>query len=171
MNEINLSLWTGAVFSEDRKYRYALWRRFTPTGMRFMNALMLNPSTADEYQNDPTVHRCLTRAAAKGYDGLIVTNMYALRSTDPKVLKENPEPRGAWNGIYILAAAQLSEIILCGWGNHAEEEWVERTLDMLADCKQTEKLRCLGRNQSGMAAHPLYFPYSAELKPYAYRPQ
>jgi hypothetical protein len=166
--KIDLSQWTGAIFSEDedREYRYALWRRFRFPGDRFLNALMLNPSKATESIGDPTVNRCIKRALRLGYDGLIVTNLYALRSTNPRMLKTHTEPAGFANPSYILEAAELSETILCAWGNNADIDHADWILNMLLDCKQGSKLYCLAETVKGQPAHPLYYTYAAELKPY-----
>ena len=75
------------VFSPDRAYRYVLVRRWSTFAdkPRICCYIMLNPSTADEAKNDPTVERCERRARDNGYDGLCVLNLFAYRSTAPKV--------------------------------------------------------------------------------------
>ena len=73
---------SGAVFSECKRYRYSLWRVWNPD-LPVCMFLMLNPSTADETTNDPTVERCQRRAVQMGYGGLHVGNIFAWRSTDP----------------------------------------------------------------------------------------
>lgn len=160
---IDLSQWTGAIFSTDRVFRYVLWRRFK-AGNRFMNCLMLNPSTATDVKFDPTVKRCAGRAATLGYDGLIVTNLYAFRSPYPQILVDRGYPVGDSNNVYIAAAAELSEIILCGWGNRAEKDRAADVIKMLMCLEHGSKFRCLSTNKDGSPAHPLYLPYSQNLK-------
>ena len=48
----------GAYLSECGWYRYLLWRRWQPSAP-VVNFIMLNPSTADAVQDDPTVTRCI----------------------------------------------------------------------------------------------------------------
>src|SRR5512132_1306567 len=88
---------TGARFSIDRRYRYALWRVGGHTE-DLCNFLLLNPSSADEATNDPTSERCERRARRWGFGGLIVTNLFALCSTDPAGLRRVADPIGPENG-------------------------------------------------------------------------
>ena len=69
---------TGARFSIDRRYRYALWRVWDHDENLY-NFLLLNPSSADEATNDPTIERCERRARRWGFGSMIVTNFFALR--------------------------------------------------------------------------------------------
>ena len=80
--------WTGeAVFSKCGLFRYSLLRQWNNAGnAKLINFIMLNPSNADATKNDPTVERCCKRAQALGYGRLIVTNVFALRNTDPAAL-------------------------------------------------------------------------------------
>ena len=88
----------GAVFSDDRRYRYILIRAWRLTGRRAIFVL-LNPSKADENQDDPTVRRCISYAKRWGYAGLYLLNIFALRATDPRVLQapETVDPMGSYN--------------------------------------------------------------------------
>src|SRR5579864_646380 len=86
----------GAWFDRGRRYRYLLWRAWGGGG-RFVLFILLNPSTADQDRNDPTVERCERRARTSGFDGLLVANLFALRSTDPGVLREASAPIGPQN--------------------------------------------------------------------------
>jgi hypothetical protein len=82
-----------ATFSPCRKYRYTLTRTWVPD-LPLINFVMLNPSTADEVVNDPTVERCERRARMWNCGGLIVTNIFAWRSTDPDELRRVADPVG-----------------------------------------------------------------------------
>src|SRR3954469_25064450 len=93
----------GARFGADRRYRYALWRVWD--GDRGLcNFVMLNPSTADEAADDPTGARCTRRAQHWGYGGLVVTNLFAFRTTDPTGLRAAPDPVGPEGDATIAAA-------------------------------------------------------------------
>lgn len=116
---------TGAVFSPKRLYRYKLWR-YWGNKHNVVNFIMLNPSTADEIRNDPTVERCERRARDWGYGGLIVTNIFAIRGTDPKIIKSVRYPIGPSNNSYILECAKEAKLIVCAWEIMVytnKEEW------------------------------------------------
>lgn len=107
---------TGAVFSPCRKYRYRLWRRWSdgPTCMW----LMLNPSKATEYFNDPTVERCERRTRKMRFGEIRVCNLFAFRATDPADMKRVEDPVGPDNNRTILDEAKNADMIICAWGNH-----------------------------------------------------
>ena len=77
---------SGAIFSSCRKYRYALWRNWDETKPCVM-IIGLNPSTADENENDPTITRCINFAKSWGYGGVCVTNLFAYCATVPSDMK------------------------------------------------------------------------------------
>lgn len=156
---------SGAVFSPCCRWRYRLWRRWGDGPM--INFLMLNPSTADAFANDPTVARCQRRARDWGYGGLHVTNLFAWRATDPAALREAADPVGADNDAYILEVAEESACIVCAWGVHGRYQQrgacVTRSLEQAGI-----QLYCLQLTASGEPGHPLYLgdqpgpvPYSA----------
>lgn len=149
---------SGARFSPCEKYRYALWRRWNDHPYALF--LMLNPSTADEIDNDPTVERCQRRAARMGYGGLWVANIFAYRSTDPAALYSIPDPVGPENDQAILDAARNAGIVICGWGTHGNHlDRGEKVLALLRDAGV--KAHCLQLNADGTPRHPLYVGYDA----------
>jgi hypothetical protein len=76
---------SSATFDDTRKYRYTLLRYWGPsTDMPLVLFIGLNPSTADEKVLDPTVRKCCIWAKEWGYGGMIMMNVYAFRSTDPR---------------------------------------------------------------------------------------
>lgn len=153
-----------ARFSEDRAYRYSLEIEWGGGGGT-CNFLMLNPSTADEIANDPTVERCERRARMWGYRRLIVTNLFAFRATDPRDMKAAADPVGPENDAAILAAAKESDLVIAAWGNHG---FHLGRADAVRACLNSQhvRLKCLRVSKSGQAAHPLYLPY--ELEPIDY---
>ena len=106
---------SGAIFSDCRRYRYALWRIWEPSLPPCL-FVMLNPSTADEAKNDPTIERCERRASAMGYGGLYVSNIFAFRSTDPAALYIEEDPVGPENDEYIMNGVREAALVICGWG-------------------------------------------------------
>ncbi|MBZ9574644.1 DUF1643 domain-containing protein [Modicisalibacter sp. MOD 31.J] len=155
---------TGARFSPCRTWRYDLWRRWAAGPSVLW--LLLNPSTADEVANDPTVERCERRSRTMGYGSLYVCNIFALRSTDPKWLYTADDPIGPENDSAILERAQGVDLVVCGWGNHGLFAGRgQRVLAMLADAGvETHCLRVTGAGEPG---HPLYIGYGVEPRPLA----
>lgn len=155
---------TGATFSPCRTWRYDLWRIWAsgPTILW----LMLNPSTADEVSNDPTVERCERRSMAMGAGGYRVCNIFALRSTDPKGLYEADDPVGPDNDYTILARAREADRVICGWGNHGQLHGRGRQVLETLSAHGIEPycLRLTGAREPG---HPLYIGYSVEPRPIA----
>lgn len=152
----------GARFSEDKKYRFSLWRvwnEFKP----LLHFVMLNPSTADEINNDPTIERCQRRAIKMGYGGLIVTNIFAYRSTDPEELKKVNDPIGFCNDSHIVDASRLAKDTICGWGKHGE--YMDRGARVLDFLKVVGiKVKVLKVNKGGTPTHPLYISYNVKPK-------
>lgn len=152
---------SGAQFSEDKRYRFSLWRVWDGS-KPLIHFVLLNPSTADDTTNDPTVERCQRRADMMGYGGLIVTNIFAFRSTDPKELKKCREPIGFCNDSHIMDAARLCKETIVGWGKHGEYlDRGRRVLDLLKFWKIP--VGALKINKGGTPAHPLYISY--DVKP------
>jgi len=156
---------TGARFSGDRRYRYAL-RRVWGHAEDLCNFLLLNPSSADEATNDPTIQRCERRARRWGFGGLIVTNLFALRATDPAGLRRVADPIGPENDAAILEAARGAGRVLCGWGNHgAYLDRASAVRALLAGLGVTPY--GLALTKRGEPAHPLYLGYDRPPVPMA----
>lgn len=150
---------TGAEFSPCKRWRYLLWRRWDPA-LPVANFLMLNPSTADEHKLDPTCARAREYAARWGYGGLIVTNVFGFRSTNPLLMKGEKDPVGPGNDAAIVRAAREAALVVCAWGNHGiHQERSKQIRKLLKD----HMLHTLRVNANGEPAHPLYLP--GKLKP------
>lgn len=153
-----------AVYSECEQFRYALERRWG-AGSKFLVMIMLNPSTATEIQNDPTVERCERRARMWGMDGLLVLNIFAFRSTDPKDMKAAPDPIGPLNDSTIMDALAGVEMsgggsqIVCGWGTHGNH--LNRSAAVLAMIERHSITpMALSWTKDGHPQHPLYIGYN-----------
>lgn len=172
-----------ALFSPCRTWRYRLELRWREGPL--INFLMLNPSIADEERNDPTVTRCIKRARAlaeaagratplgdylrrKGLPGgIVVTNLYALVSTDPKELRHWLDPVGPDNDRVIRETAQAAAIVICAWGTQGDVR--ERRSSEVVSV-----LRCAGEQpyvlrltkKTGVPEHPLYIPLTVEPTPW-----
>jgi hypothetical protein len=95
-----------AIYSACETYRYTLTRDWGGAGGR-VTFVMLNPSTATEVQNDPTVERCERRARTLGYGAFRVCNIFAVRGTAPLVMRAAPDPVGPANDAAIVEGASL----------------------------------------------------------------
>lgn len=146
-----------AAFSGCRRYRYALWRRWDPVRPCVL-FIGLNPSTADETRNDPTIRRCLAYARAWGYGGVCVANLFAWRATDPADLKAAAEPIGRGNDAWLRRLAGEAGLVVAAWGNDGGHRGRSAQVRALLP-----ELHCLRRNRTGEPAHPLYQP--ARLRP------
>lgn len=159
---MNLFETGGATFSDDAVYRYRLWRRWNedhPT----IAFVMLNPSTADADRNDPTIERCCRRVRHEGWGGLIVLNLFALRSTDPKRLYSHPDPVGPENDRHIVEVCSEVRDVVCAWGAHgAHLGRARRATELIR--KVNRSVWSLGVNSDGSPKHPLYVPYSQEMR-------
>lgn len=144
----------GANFSDDRKYRYLLWRLWDPEKPT-ITFILLNPSTADEKILDPTLRRCLGFAMDMGYGRMDILNLFALRSTNPQVLYDEPDPVGKENNSTLLYSCGKSNMIIAGWGVHGvHKKRDQEVIDLLTSHGKT--LHCLKLTDSGLPHHPLY---------------
>ena len=143
-----------ATFDVTRRFRFRLSRVWDPGGPRVC-FVMLNPSTADASTLDPTVRRCAGYASAWGAGALEVTNVFALRSTDPAGLSRVDDPVGPGNDGAILAAAGAADRVVCAWGTRAT--LLDRhaaVLDLLRGAGIAPTALRLTRD--GFPGHPLY---------------
>lgn len=150
----------GALFSEDRFYRYRLWRRWKPEEPALVY-VMLNPSTADEIDPDATVTRCMERARRIGYGGIEVVNIFALRSTDPAVLQSHQDPVGPENDQHIIAVCETAMLyggqIILAWGKHGALLGRGAVVRAMLDDRQINTY-AIALNRDGSPKHPLYLP-------------
>jgi hypothetical protein len=151
-----------AVYSDCERYRYSLTRIWDTSGKR-VHFLMLNPSTATEVQNDPTVERCERRARALGFGSFTVTNIFAWRDTDPRNMKAAADPIGPANDSAILEASRAADQIIAAWGTHGAH--LSRGAAVKALLKDLSKpLYHLGLSKAGHPKHPLYIAYIEQPK-------
>ncbi|MFC3183088.1 DUF1643 domain-containing protein [Cypionkella sinensis] len=149
-----------AVYSPCEAYRYALTRVWHPAGRKAL-FVMLNPSTATEVQNDPTVERCERRARALGFGAFRVANIFAYRATDPKVMRAQGDPVGPGNDAAIVEGAAWADQVICGWGSHGAH--LERGAAVTALLRATGlPLYHLGLTLAGAPKHPLYIGYQVQ---------
>lgn len=155
-----------AVYSPCEKYRYLLTRVWNPDGRKAL-FVMLNPSTATEFQNDPTVERCERRARALGFGAFRVTNIFAFRATDPRVMRAVADPVGPGNDAAIAdSALDWADSILCAWGTHGAHLGRGAAVERLLRATGRELLT-LGLSKDGHPKHPLYIGYDRQPEVWA----
>lgn len=138
-----------AVISQCGSYRYELHRIWDESKPLVM-FIMLNPSTADADNDDPTIRRCIGFAKSWGYGGIMVGNLFAYRATDPKELLSCEHPEGFDNKWHLIHMAARAKKIVCAWGNSPIVKKLKvKSLD-------SENLFCIKLSPDGTPMHPLY---------------
>lgn len=161
-----------AKLSDCGKYRYELIREWSVPGSTPNTAeegqvafCLLNPSTADAVEDDPTIRRCIGFAQQWGYSCVVVVNLFAFRTTDPGELVKCPDPVGESNERYILKNAKEAALFIAGWGTKgAILNRHNIVLDMLHS--NGVVVHTLGQNGDGTPKHPLYLSKKTVLRPY-----
>lgn len=154
-----LDIKKGAVISKCEKYRYQLWRIWDESLPAVM-FVMLNPSTADADEDDPTIRRCIGFAKSWGYGGIYVGNLFAYRATNPKELLYQEEAEGGFNWPHLLTMEVKCDKIICAWGNYGI---VKKLTYKKYKPVLRSKSHCLGISKDGAPKHPLYL--KGDLKP------
>lgn len=139
------------LFSVDRVYRYALWREWG--GESYAMFIGLNPSTADETVDDPTIRRCVAFAKAWGYGALCMTNLFAYRATDPKHMIAAVDPVGPENDAMLLDVANGAGVRVAAWGVHGTHLNRDIAVQSIMPAMHVLKL-----TKHGRPGHPLYLP-------------
>lgn len=149
-----------AVYSDCERYRYTLTREWAPGAGRAL-FIMLNPSTATEVQNDPTVERCERRARALGFGAFRVTNIFAWRDTDPRRMRAAPDPVGPENDAAIVESCDWADRIVAAWGTHGAHLGRGAAVEALLRGTGAPVFH-LGLSKAGHPKHPLYIAYARQ---------
>lgn len=172
------------ILSEDRKYRYTLWREWTnqadllnpPTSRSgrwpdhsYAMFVGLNPSTADETQDDPTIRKCIGFAKRWGFSGLLMTNLFAFRATRPEDMMAQERAVGEMNMVFLHRGAREAGIIVAAWGTNGSFRHQDRVVENYIKFLTREPLVCLRTTKEGCPEHPLYVPYETPPKSYVGR--
>ena len=160
-----------ALFSPCETYRYKLQRDLSEKAPMWtrtsgsMVFIMLNPSTADAFKNDPTVARCERRAIDAGKATLTILNLFAYRATNPKDMKSAADPVGRENNAVIENALRVGKFlgdmdVICAWGTHGTHNG--RNEEVLAILREFEIApMALKVTKAGHPGHPLYISNDA----------
>lgn len=146
-----------AAFSGCRKYRFAIWRVWDDA-LPYVMFIGLNPSTADESKDDPTLTRCIRYAKSWGYGGICMANLFPFRVTVPKVMMLASDPIGAENDHWLLELSESSGLVVAAWGNTGRYMVRSDHVKCLLP-----NLHCLKLNKSSEPGHPLY--QKADIQP------
>lgn len=152
---------TAAELSICRQYRYALWRRWCDGPQVLF--VMLNPSTADETVDDPTIRRCIAFAKSWGFGSLSVGNLFALRTPSPLKLKQSESPIGSLNDTWLQELQTAASLTISAWGNHGS--FMGRSSVVRARLSQPH---ILGLTKAGEPRHPLYVSATTQPQPWLY---
>lgn len=171
MPDGDLILRGSAVISPCGLYRYRLGRRVTASD-RVALFVMLNPSTADAEQDDPTIRRCIGFARSWGCGKLLVVNLFAFRATKPADMMAASDPIGPDNNRAILDAALDASLsggpIICAWGAHGKFGDRDREVLAMLAALPAEPMS-LGETAQNLPRHPLYLKGDCKPLPYSGR--
>ena len=140
----------GAVISDCGLYRYALWRVWNLT-LPLILFIMLNPSKADAFIDDPTIRRCIGFAVSLKAGGFLVGNLFAFRATRVRDMKRASMPVGADNDRWLSQLSTLAQIKIAAWGVHGNFMGRDREV-----CALIPQMSCLGTTKDGRPRHPLF---------------
>jgi hypothetical protein len=155
-----------AVFDVSESYRYSLWRAWSAYQLRIVFVL-LNPSTADDRKNDPTIRRCIGFARAWKFGSLEVVNLFAYRATNVRELFKIDDPIGEENDYYLMKAVERCLTVVVGWGTRGALFGRDhQVMSLLAGRKD---VYCLGITKDGQPRHPLYVKSDTILVPFCVR--
>jgi hypothetical protein len=157
-------VWMSAGLSEDGLHRYFLTRAWSLETIKLV-LIMLNPSTADAFRDDPTIKRCMGFARAWGYTVLEVVNLFAFRATKPAKLKKAKDPVGPENDQVIRTACFDAKRVVAAWGTHGS--YLGRDEYVMREVLAGYDIYWIRKTKKCKPEHPLYLP--GKLKPTLFR--
>lgn len=154
----SFKIMNAGFISKCQKFRHYLTRKIDVDNDLVLTFIMLNPSTADEKKDDPTLRKCMGFCERLGYGNLIVVNLFDYRATDPKQLKIVSTPCSEKNMDFVKAASEVADKVICAWGvNGTLYKQNEKVLKVLA--KKGIPVHALDITKHGHPKHPLYISY------------
>lgn len=147
----------GADISTCGQYRYCLTRAWD-NNLPFVTFVGLNPSTADATEDDPTIRRCIGFAKSWNAGGIVMINLYAYRSTDPKNLSSVEDPVGPFNDRWLSVGAWMGAYVVACWGAlHKSQVARMQGVNGILRAAGRDVFH-LGLTKEGFPRHPLYLP-------------
>lgn len=160
------------VGGERNEYRYRLTRVWDPSSANIC-WVMLNPSTADATEDDPTIRRLIGFSKAWNFGSLTVVNLYAWRATQPQDLRaaqRHAEANivGPANNQHIGDAARSSNCLVAAWGANilSLDGGLARASEVMGFFQSIRPVKCLGQTTDHTPKHPLYLPGDTTLETY-----
>lgn len=152
-----------AEISSCGRYRYVLTRTWD-AALPVLVFCMLNPSTADEWEDDPTIRRCMGFARREGCGGIAVVNLFAWRSTNPdKLPLLDADKAGPDNTEHVARTVKGRRVIVAYGAHFSAHPFVALPfLELLRS--NAVSIHCLGTTKSGAPRHPLYVRGDAPLQ-------
>lgn len=154
-----------AIFNDMRTHRYLL-RRIWDEEREMICFIGLNPSTANEDENDPTIKSCMRIARNQNAGGIYMVNLFSYITAYPDVLVANfNDAVNPKTNLYIDSSFRACHKIICAWGRwpfaHTRKKEIEHLI--AEDPYFENRVYCLGKNQDGSPKHPLYIKSDIEL--------
>lgn len=153
-------------FSACRKYRYVLWRGWDTSDCEYLMVIGVNPSIANEADDDPTVTACLRVAKELGFGALCMVNLFAWVDTYPGQMRKAAAPVGPENDRWLLECARDAGLILAAWGRHGTH--LDRDEDLMRLLQEYD-VHHLKLNNDFTPHHPLYLKKGIKPTIYAGR--
>jgi len=151
-------------------HRYTLHRSWLGNG-GVVNFIMLNPSTADDTIDDATIRRCVGFAKRWGYSGIVVTNLFAYRATQPSDLKALLRTEGGFREAYgeentshVDREARMAHLVVLAWGDNATSlpEIARNIPQDIMKMLDYRYLYCIRTSKKGNPVHPVREEYTSE---------
>lgn len=172
----------GAIYGDDERLRYTLWRDLHPGLLDSQDRgrilfVMLNPSTATEYKDDPTIRRCVIFAHAWGFRHLTICNLFAHRATNPDDLVLEVKQFGVERAIgkdndrHIVEQAEKADVVVAAWGAHVKNKpalrKTHRDSHVASMLAKSCDVMCLEKTKVNRdPKHPLYVKSDCVLQLY-----
>ena len=155
---VDNDIYSTAIYSPCKSYRYLL-NRTTVNAKKSLLFILLNPSTATEFKNDPTIARCQKRSEVLNYKAFTICNLFAFRTKSPRVMKNYFDPVGPENDRLIGESILNADKIICAWGNHGTHLSQAEKVVKIIKAHNSSAFH-LGLTKNNQPMHPLYIEYS-----------
>ena len=142
-----------AEFSIDKKERYSLKREWDKSKNKILY-IMLNPSFADDKDDDPTIRRLINFTKKFNSGGFLVGNIFTTITPNPKELDKS-KGMSDKNFEELIKLINKVDQIVYAWGSSIEEPQLLKKLVLSP--------KCFGKNVNGTPKHPLYVPSQTKL--------